>query len=458
MKWRPRAALLWPLLLGSGLLGAGLAGAQIVLGKLTLAGKPVQSVTLYGAEYASQDTLSALLKVSRDGGLLRVTGLGHTLLLPIDEDQQRATTDFNTVQLDTRRVQARAATLINGNVYLPLDTLARGLGATYKTGVFQVAAPALLGVSSRAGKDADRLVLDLSRDVEVIDEQRGAAAVVILRGLKGEARKYTTRGAFVPSAEVTREGDNLRLSFPLTAASGVRVFKVIRPGGVRVVVDAGPGIPRTSPALLAHVTRPLIVLDPMRVEGLGRDVTLEVARRAAELLSGAGWQVNVTRDAASAMGLNDKLQLARQSDVYLALDLGRLPGARRSGVTVYEQPGQSSAQVVNAIRAGNAPPYGTLVAGNTGGTRKLGELLRGELKGSGVTAQQDTISRVLALREAPQAALLMELGWASNAEDLAKLGVDSRLQVMANAVARSVATYLSARATNNANLGAGGQP
>lgn len=459
MTRRARSAL-WPLLpaalLGAGLLGAGLAEAQIALSKLTLAGKQVQSVNLYGAEYASQETLSGLLNVSRDGALLRVTGLGHTLLLPIDEDQQRATTDFNTVQLDTRRVRARTATLINGNVYLPLDTLARGLGAKYETGNFRVAAPTLQGVSSRAGKDADRLVLDLSRDVEVIDEQRGANVMVTLRGLKGEPRKYTTRGAFVPRAEVTRDKDNLVLSFPLTAASGVRVYKVVRPGSVRVVIDAGPGIERTSPVLLEHVTRPLIVIDPMRVEGVGRDVTLEVARRAAELLSGAGWQVRVTRDSASAMNLGTKLQLARQSDVFLALDLGRLPGAKRSGVTVYEQSGQASAQIINAIRAGNAPPYGTLVAGNTGGTRKLGELLRGELKGSGVSAKQDTISRVLTLREAPQAALLMELGWASSAEDLARLAVDRRVQAMANALARSVATYLTARANNNANLGAQG--
>ncbi|MFD1730113.1 hypothetical protein ACFSC4_01750 [Deinococcus malanensis] len=149
MKRGARTSFLWPLvpaaLLGAGLLGAGLAEAQIALSKLTLAGKQVQSVNLYGAEYASQETLSALLNVSRDGGLLRVTGLGHTLLLPIDEDQQRATTDFNTVQLDTRRVQARAATLINGNVYLPLDTLARGLGAKYEPGNFRVAAPTLQG-------------------------------------------------------------------------------------------------------------------------------------------------------------------------------------------------------------------------------------------------------------------------------------------------------------------------
>ena len=87
---------------------------------------------------------------------------------------------------------------------------------------------------------------------------------------------------------------------------------------------------------------------------------------------------------------------------------------------------------------------------------RLGELLRGELKGGGVSAQQDSISRVQSLGEAPQAALLLELGWANNAQDLATLGSAARQKVLSVAVARSVATYLTARANNNANLSAQG--
>ena len=100
----------------------------------------------------------------------------------------------------------------------------------------------------------------------------------------------------------------------------------------------------------------------------------------------------------------------------------------RGGVTVYEQTGRASAQVVNALRAGNVPPYGSLVVANTGSTRRLAQLLRGELKGGGVTARQEGTSRVLTLGEAAQAAVLLELGWANNAEDLAKLSVDGRLR------------------------------
>lgn len=440
----------------SGALLAGLAGAQIAFSRLNLAGQQAQSIQLYGAEYASEATLSRLVTIAREGGVVRVTGLGHTLLLPLDEDQRRATTDFNTVQLDTERRRARSATLVNGNLYLPLDTLALGLGARYEAGSFTVAPARLQGVSSRAGKDSDRLVLDLTRDVEIQDEQRGTNVVVTLRGLSGDARRYTTRGAFVPSAEVKKVGDDLTLTLPLPASNGYRVYKVVRGGGVRVVVDAGPGIGASSPEVLSRVTRPLIVLDPARVAGVGRDATLEVARRAAELLTKAGWQVQVTRDPSAALSRDEALKLTRQSDVYLALDLGRFPGSTRSGVTVYEQTGRASAQVVNALRTGNVPPYGSLVVANTGSTRRLAQLLRGELRGGGVTARQEGTSRVLTLGEAAQAAVLLELGWANNAEDLAKLSVDARLQAMAVAVARSVATYLTARANNNANVSAQG--
>ncbi|MBB5233146.1 N-acetylmuramoyl-L-alanine amidase [Deinococcus budaensis] len=442
-----------PLLLSAALLGAGLAGAQIAFTRLNLAGQQVQSINLYGAEYASETVLGRVLDITREGPVVRVEGYGHTLLLPIDEDQERATTSFNTVQLGTERVKARAATLVNGNLYLPLDTLARGLGARYEAGNFRVVPATLQGVSSRAGQSSDRLVLDLTRDVAVSDELRGTTVTVTLKGVQGDARRYTTRGAFVPRAQVVRKGEDLQLSFTLPPGSGYRVYRVVRPGGARLVVDAGPGVPYASPALLERISRPLIVLDPARVTGpgvkdLGRDVTLDVARRAAELLSQAGWQVRVTRDEGTALGLNQKLTLARRSDVYLALDLGRFPGTERGGVTVYEPTGRSTAQIVNAVRGGATAPYLDLAVGGAGGTRRLSELLRGELRGGGVTAKADTVSRAYTLGEAAQAALLLELGWVGNAEDRAKLGVDDRLQAMAVAVARSVATYLTARATN----------
>ncbi|WP_291424562.1 N-acetylmuramoyl-L-alanine amidase [Deinococcus sp.] len=459
-RW-PQLALLSVALVGIGLAGAQIAGtqvsgaqvpgAQITFGKLNLAGKQVQSINLYGAEYASETTLGDLLTIKRQGAIVRVEGLGHVLLLPIDEDQVRSTTDFNTVQLDAQRLKARTATLVNGNLYLPLDTLARGLGASYQTGQFTLATRTLQTVSSRTGKDSDRLVLDLNREVTVKDELRGTVLRVILKGTLAKPQRYTTRAAFIPYAEVTQEGSDAIVSFTLPQNSGYRVYPVVRAGGTRIVVDVGPGIPSDIPALMERLAKPLIVLDPFKVQGTGRDVTLEVARQAAELLTKAGWQVKLTREQSGELSISDRLSLARQSDVYLALDIGRFPGTTRGGVTVYENTGSSPSLLVNTVRNGKVLPYGSLVVGDVGGTRRLSELLRGELKGS-VTTGQDSIAKMLTLSETAQAALLLELGWAGNAQDRANLAMQGRVQAFSVAVARSIATYLTARANNSSQV------
>lgn len=449
------------LLLAGALLGAGLAAAQITFTQLNLAGKQVQSVDLYGAEYASQVTLSDLLNIRRSGSIVRVEGMGHILLLPLDEDQQRATTDFNTVQLDADRVKARTATFVNGNVYLPLDTLARGLGAAYQKGQFTLATRTLQSVSSRAGKDTDRLVLDLNREVAVKDELRGTVLRIILKSTAGQTQRYTTRGAFIPYADVKQEGQDVVVSFTLPQNSGYRVYPVVRQGGTRIVVDVGPGLPNDIPVLMERLAKPLIVLDPARVQDMGKDVTLEVARRAAELLTKAGWQVKLTREQGGALNLAQKRLLARESDVYLALDMGRFPNSARGGVTVYENTGRSPSKYINALRQGDSPPYAPLAVGDAGGTRRLSELLRGELKGSGVTAGQDSVARSVTLSETGQAALLLELGWMGNAQDRANLSTNARVQALSVSVARSIATYLTARANNSnqvASTGVGGNP
>lgn len=439
---------LYHLALAMILMGLTGAGGQVALSRLNLVGQEVQSITLYGIEYASQEVLNQVFMVTRSKSLVKVQGFGHTLLLPIDQDQRRATTVFNTVQLDTRRVLARSATLVKGKVYLPLDTLARGLGAIYKRGDFSLAPAALSSVSSRAGTDSDRLVLNLSRGAPITSELRGTTVTLVLKGVTGQTRRYTTRGTFIPQAQVIRKGDDLALTFKLPSKGGYRVYPVVNSEGTRIVIDAGPGIPRTAPALLDRLTGPLIVLDPFDVDGLGRDITLDIARRAAELLNKAGWKVKLTRDAQINLNLSQKLALARCSDVYLALDLGRFPGTGQGGVNVYEQVGYSNVQLVKAIRSGLQAPYADLVVGDLSVTRRLSELLRGELRGEGVSTNALTMKRILMLEEAPQAALLLEVGWVGSPEDRAQLSVEAHLQAIAVAVARSVATYLTARASN----------
>lgn len=428
------------------LVGAGLAGAQIAFSQLTLLGRPAQSVNVYGAEYASAGTLARLVQVTESLGIARIDGLGHVLLLPIDEDQQRATTTYNTVQLDATRIKGPTATRLDGKLILPLGTLAQGLGAQYAPGQFSLVAPVLSGVSSLAGRQSDRVVLTLNRSVSVREQLLGNSLQLTLVGAAASTRNYTTRGAFAPRVQVTGAAGGARIILPLPVGSGYRFYTVQDAGGSRVVLDVGPGIRLNVPALLAQLRKPLIVLDPAAVPGRSSDVTLEVARSAAELLSKAGWQVRLTRDTASQASVSARADLARQSDVFVSLDLGRFPGVARSGVTLYEYAGQAPAQIVNAYRQAQTAPFVAQVVSDASSSRTLSNLLRGELKTGGVVAAQQPQSRLLLLGEAPKAALLLELGWNQSPADQTRLADPARSARMATALARAVATYLTARA------------
>ncbi|WP_407539258.1 N-acetylmuramoyl-L-alanine amidase [Deinococcus radiomollis] len=438
-----------------GLLGLmGLAGAQFTYTQLSLVGKSAQGISLYGKEYVGSSTLSRLVQVSEAGGIARVEGLGHVLLLPIDDDQQRATTAFNTVQLDSVRLKAATATRQGEKLLLPLTTVAQGLGAQYTPGQFSLAPAALSGVSSLAGKESDRVVLTLNRAVTVREELLGNALRLTLTGASASTQNYTTRGVFIPRVQVTAGSGGARVTLPLPAGSGYRVYTVQDAAGSRVMLDVGPGVPFNVPALLAQVRKPLIVLDPASLPtgsligspGVSRDVTLEVARSAAELLSKAGWQVKLTRDTANAPQLAAREDLARQSDVFVSLDLGRFPGMARSGVTLYEFSGQAPAQIVNAYRQAQGEPLVGQVVSELSRSRTLSNLLRGELKSDGLSAGQQPQSRLLVLGEAPKAALLLELGWAQSQADQQRLADGAKTTQMATALARAVATYLTARA------------
>jgi N-acetylmuramoyl-L-alanine amidase len=441
-----KKARLLPGFLTAVLLGAGLAGAQFAYTQLSLLGRSVQSVTVYGAEYAGTDTLSRLVQISESRGIARIAGLGHVLLLPIDEDQQRATTEFNTVQLGAQRYKAATATRLNGKLYIPLNTLARGLGAVYAPGKLSLVPAALGGVSSLSGRNSDRVVLTLNRVVTVREELSGSTLSLTLLGASAKTQNYTTRGAFAPRIQVTASSRGARVTLPLPRGSGYRIYTVQDTAGSRVVLDVGPGIALTVPALSAQVRAPLIVLDPASVPGHSSDVTLEVARSAAELLSKAGWQVKLTRDSASVPKVTAREDLARKSDVFVSLDLGRFPGIARSGVTLYEYSGQAPAQIIRAYRQAPDQPLLGQAVSDAASSRRLSDLLRALLKSDGLAATQQPESRLLMLGEAPKAALLLELGWTQSQADQQRLADVGKTSKMASALARAVATYLTARA------------
>lgn len=427
----------------------GLAGAQFSVTRFDFLGKSAPSITLHGSEFARSDTLASQLKIARSGDFVRVEAFERVMVLPVDADQARAAREQNTVQIDVERVQARTATLVNGNLYLPLATLALGLDADYRPGSFRLPAARLTGVSSRAGKETDRIVLDLNRDVRYQIRLVGSELQVVLPGTAGDERIYSTRGQFLPRVRVARQGNDLVLSAPLSPGHGHRVYRSAPGGTRRLIVDVGPGIESATPRLSSRTQKPLIVLDPVQQPAGDRlgDVPLELAREAAALLTRAGWQVRLTRTGKGQTSLAERASLARQSDVFLSLDVARFPAPSARGLTLYEGSGASSAAVIRNVRSSGQPdPLASLVVGGSGDNRRLAQLLQGEIKALNLPSKSAQLGRVYLLREAPHAAMLLELGWAGSDADVSRLTSDVRRRQLATALARSVASYLAARA------------
>lgn len=430
------AAALWLAL-------SSLATAQLQFSTFTLFGVRAPSVLLDGTEYARDSVLAGRLSISRSGDLIRVRGFGRTLLLPLDRDAARAAGGGATVQLGAARVNARTATLIHGKLYLPLDTVARGLGAEYVPGQLSLPPARLSGVASRAGLRSDRLVLELNRDVNFQARLVGARLELVLPGVSGAEQTYSTSGQFLPRVRVRRAGGDLIVSAPLPAISGFRVYASAQ--GTGVVLDVGPGVPLRASALQAKLRRPLIVLDPLT--GAPGDLTLEVAREVGDLLTQSGWQVRLTRSGAQGAAADERAALARASDVFVSLGVASLPGAAASGVTLYEAGGDSGLALTDAVRAEGTPgTLASLAVGGDGETRRLAQLVKDEFGVLDLKTRGARAGRLLPLREAPHAALLIELGWTQNGADAARLRDKNALTKLAGALARGVATYLAARA------------
>jgi N-acetylmuramoyl-L-alanine amidase len=114
---------------------------------------------------------------------------------------------------------------------------------------------------------------------------------------------------------------------------------------------------------------------------------------------------------------------------------------------VYEGRGATGLALTDAVRAsGSDTPLERLVVADVGDNRRLTQLLLGELKAQDVPARSVSASRLRLLREAPRAALVVELGSALVDADVTRLSEDEGRREMAVALARSVASFLAAQA------------
>ncbi|MBB6096719.1 N-acetylmuramoyl-L-alanine amidase [Deinobacterium chartae] len=429
-----------------------LAAAQVTVSRLQLNGRSQPSILLYGQEYVRRETLAGEFQVTRDGDLIRVEQGGRVALIPLDYNSAAAPYQNYVYQSGFERRIGQAATVVNGNLYLPVATLAQAFGAEYTPGRFQQGGRQLLGVASKAEAKYDRLVLTLSRGVTPAARLEGDRLVLSLPGTSGKEATYTTRGKFLKRAVVTAKNGGLTVSADLPSGAGYRLHTLPPEPGrpARVILDAGPAFEREQSALEARVLKPLVVIDAGHGgtdPGVGRGltekaVTLELAREVGRLLSKAGWVVRYTRTSDTDVPLAERADLARRSDVFLSLHLGGLPGARGSGAALYRLEGDSPLQLIHALRSKDTSEFPLAVSPPEDSAR-LGAEIATDLKRAGFDVHQRATRKLYLLEQAPRAALLVELGWPSSDADLERLEDPQQLRSAAAAIARAVARYLT---------------
>jgi N-acetylmuramoyl-L-alanine amidase len=210
--------------------------------------------------------------------------------------------------------------------------------------------PRLVHIDVWPGDDAARVVVSLDKQASyrVSDEvaSSGAAAqtFVDLDGVDlGSVSREVAESGIVRlvRAEATHTGSRLMLE--LQGHAWRRVFAMPEP--FRIVID----IARNPPGAQTHGTREVsrVVLDPGhggRDTGavgptgvVEKDVTLDIAHRAARVLVGQGIEVLLTRDDDRFVALEERAARANSfsADLFVSIHCNASEGRGRRGVETY---------------------------------------------------------------------------------------------------------------------------
>ena len=279
-----------------------------------------------------------------------------------------------------------------------------------------------------------------------------AAAAAVL--LIGTVRSVSVARGRAPAAP----GDSLpaaeSFTMPAPDSAGFAAPQAIDPALFRlavrkVVIDPGHG--GTDPgAMTAGISE--------------KEITLDVARRLAKLLQGAGFIATLTRDADQTLSLQDRVATANAAggDVFLSIHVNSIPVAIRRGVETYylgptSDPGvEKLAGAENSGSGYSLSDFRRLLAGvyadvRLDESRRFAEAVQGRMFAVLHRANPELEDRgvkkapfvVLVGTEMPS--VLAEVSCISNPEELRLLGEDRYRQDIAKALAAGVRAYAYAR-------------
>jgi N-acetylmuramoyl-L-alanine amidase len=338
--------------------------------------------------------------------------------------------------------------------------------------------PQILRVESWPGREAARVVVVLSRPArfrpgdEAPVAGRGARTYVDLDGVDvGAAPRDQRMAGLVTRVSAGGTTTGARVTLELEGQAFRRVFYLPEP--YRVVID----IARHPPgAALSHGPRSVarVVIDPghggtdpgaIGPSGVKeKDVTLEVAHRAAPVLAKEGLQVLLTRDDDRAVTLEERTARANgfAADLFISIHCNAAENHARHGVETYvldttkDEIASKVAARENATSQAATAELASILANmrladQASRSTRLADLLQR----AAIASLHDRYADVLdggvktagfyVLVGARMPSVLFETSYVSNPVDEQRLGTDDYQQRLADAVVNAVRAYREGR-------------
>jgi N-acetylmuramoyl-L-alanine amidase len=410
--------------------------------------------------------------------------LGGTVLkLTLADTALEASRYSRALTINGKRTAGPAAGYQGGEIYVPLRAVVEAFGGTTQDAggkISVVFTPVQLKeVSQSTTAEADRAVLELSRQASFSARVEGDEAVILVRNARGEGVRYSVGGTFIKEVTIRTLGNDLEARIQLPSGSGFRAFALPpEPGSDvaqtkgRVAIDVGPNFRRPEVAL---ETRPLVVVldaahggaDTGVIEGnlTEKTLVLTMARLIGANLANRGVTVRYTRFDDSNPSLAVRRERLITSDAFISLHVSRLPDSSAAGVSVYSL--DKNTVLTGILRDGRQALSDTISEARKNllerflSPAEAGEALSDAILGRVQALAEPkvqikaltTASQVL-LSHAPKSAVVVELGWLSNEQDRVRLGSRKELERLASAIAAGLLDHLAPSLPRRSSTGA----
>ncbi len=338
-------------------------------------------------------------------------------------------------------------------------------------------APQIVRVESWPGRDTARVVVVLDRAApyrigdEPLGSNGGARTFLDLDGVDlGDTPRITPGEGIVARLQVAATSTGSRVSLDVDGRAWRRSFVMHDP--YRIVIDVAHHPP--GAAARARRAAGRIVLDPghggrdtgaVGPDGLKeKDVTLDVAHRAASILGGQGIQVVLTRDDDHFVSLEERTARANafSADLFVSIHCNASEIKTRRGVEAYvldtsrdEIAARVAARENATTQATNADLKAILgdlhLADQSSRSTRFAQLL-GHAANSALGARYgDAVdggvhtAGFYVLVGADMPSVLFETSYISNVTEEQRLGSDEYRQILADAITNAVKAYREGR-------------